>query len=135
MRIYVAGRTCMLDKVERVQQLVCAAGHELTYDWTANVRAEGGSAREKHVPHERQVQYANADRKGVLEADCTIVVCGPELCGTLIECGLALSMCDMASVILYGIPEKESVFFELPEVRRITTEDELIDVLGTMVTI
>lgn len=132
MRVYVAGRTNMILAVRRVQRIVQSAGHEITYDWTVNVEAEGGSAREKFIPRERQIGYANSDRWGVLTSDLTIVVAGPQLTGTLIECGLALAFCGEIQVILYGKPEREAVFFELPEVKRITTEDALISELDNL---
>jgi nucleoside 2-deoxyribosyltransferase len=114
--IYVAGRTSMIEEVRIVQSQCVAAGHTITHDWTTVVEEVGGAADEKHVPAKKQQEYAGWDMEGVHDADLVIMVCGPNLCGTLIEFGMALAWGKPIWIV--GTPERESVFFHRSNVLR-----------------
>lgn len=122
-QVYVAGRTNNIPQVRRIQQLAREAGHRITYDWCVNVEEVGGAENEKGVDPGRQAVFADADRVGVKQADLLIAVLGPQVCGTLIEIGIALG--GATEVWLLGTLERESVFFQLPGVRRFSSEDDL----------
>jgi hypothetical protein len=125
---YVAGRTNMLAEVREVQGLLVANGHRITHDWTRTVEAVGGAARDNVVSPEDQRVYAERDLKGVVDATDIWVVCGPGLCGTLIEVGAALALGKRVHII--GEPERHSVFFHMPTVSRVPSVRDLQVLLG-----
>jgi nucleoside 2-deoxyribosyltransferase len=125
LNIYVAGRTNNVAGVRLVQTMVRENGHTVTHDWTQIVEELGGGVGDAHVQASRDEkrEYARADREGVSQADLVIAVCSPQLCGTLIEIGMALI--KRKPVWLLGEPERETVFFELEEVVRLENERDL----------
>lgn len=116
MKVYVAGRTNMIDQVRVLQRLVTNHGHEITFDWTAVIEAIGGDSNEKNIAPTAQRANAIKDMVGVQDCDVLIMQCGPGMCGTLIEVGMALALGKKVWII--GSPERESVFFHLDNVTR-----------------
>lgn len=118
MNIYVAGRTNDIPRIKRMQAACVMHGHKITYDWTENVNAQslaGDAGLE--VTAEQKREYAVKDLSGVYYSDLVIACCAPGWLGTAIEFGAA---CAWGRPIwLVGEPEKESVFFELTNVRRV----------------
>jgi nucleoside 2-deoxyribosyltransferase len=95
MRVYVAGRTNNVAQVRAVQRIARDEGWEITHDWTQIVEEVSGSAKgadqpSARVPDERKREYAEGDIYGVRNADVVIVVCSPDLTGTLVEVGIAI---------------------------------------------
>jgi len=67
-----------------IRDILVAAGHEITYDWTSH-----GSVKE--VGEERLTEVAEAELKGVTEADFVVVLL-PGGRGTHAEIGAAVAM-------------------------------------------
>lgn len=67
MKVYIAGSSKELDLVARYTDRVRAAGHEITCDWVAVMRAEAKADHEL-TPDEARM-YAERDRRGVATAD------------------------------------------------------------------
>lgn len=123
MKIYVAGKTHDIRTVRTVQKLAVNLGHEITHDWTKAVEENGGPANERGVPVQAQAQYAQGDAAGVYRADLVIVCGHPNLCGTLIEMGMALAWGKLVWTV--GRFERESVFFHMPPVTRVAHISDL----------
>lgn len=112
LRVYVAGRTGDLDRVNRVQEICRDAGCVISFDWT-------GPEGDIRTDWRREVPRASELAKRELDAVATsdaLVICGPDPHGGLgcfIETGMAMA---------YGLPifviepVRESVFWYLPRV-------------------
>jgi nucleoside 2-deoxyribosyltransferase len=128
MRVYVAGRTNNVAQVRAVQRIARDEGWEITHDWTQIVEEVSGSAKgadqpSARVPDERKREYAEGDIYGVRNADVVIVVCSPDLTGTLVEVGIAIERAT--PVWIFGKPDRETVFFVPPYVHRVPDSREL----------
>lgn len=115
MRVYVAAKTDDLLWAQEVIRLVRTCGHEITYDWTINVKDLGPTPPPPH--YSRTMAYA--DIGGVVDAELVIVNGHPNVCGTLIEMGAAIGASGHRDIWLVGDFPRESVFFHLPQVRRL----------------
>lgn len=122
LRVYVAGRTNDIHRIRQIQYICRQVGWTITYDWTENVEAQ--LARPEKDP-ELLAEYAANDIQGVWNADLVIVMCSPALLGTAIEMGAAIIL--GRRVWLVGEPERDSVFFYLPNFERIKDELTLFD--------
>lgn len=82
MKFYIASALENVATVRRVANILKAAGHHHTYDWTVHgsVQSEGP---------ERLTEVAEAERQGVLNADMVIIIL-PGGRGTHAELGIAL---------------------------------------------
>jgi len=126
--VYVAGKTDDWQKVRKIQALLIDRGMHITFDWTAIIEEIGPRGGLKgEVADDFRAQCAENDREGVRNADLFVMLCGKGLCGTLIEFGMA-SILEMP-IIVVGEPERDSVFFELPEVERCPSIEDLSDFL------
>ena len=115
MKIYVAGKTDDWPRVRTVQDLCKKLSHTITYDWTRVVEQIGPDAcTTGKVDEEFRNQCAIDDLAGTEDCDLLIMLAYPGLCGTLIECGMALG--QGKPVICIGEPERNSVFFALDQV-------------------
>jgi hypothetical protein len=122
-RVYVAGKFEEKPEVRRVQDLVRAAGHTVSCDWT--VHDDSG------VPADERAGYlqrcAQEDWSGVERADAVLVLNHPNLHGGMLEVGLALA--GGRDVLLVGRPLRDSIFFYLPEVRCFDTAEQAVEAL------
>lgn len=127
MNIYVAGRTSAYKRVREVQSHLRNLGHQITYDWTGAAPDEvweGGAGMDTEVFDDDYLrQQAEADRGGVLDADCVVLVAGKNMVGSYIEVGMALA--TNTPVIILGEVERESVFNKLAEVYRCADVSDL----------
>jgi hypothetical protein len=123
LKVYVAGRTNMLTEVREIQAVVRKQGGVITHDWTKIVDEVGGAARDDGVSATRQGEFARGDLRGVREANLVIMVAGPGLCGALVEVGAALG--QDKPVLIYGEPERHSVFFHHPAVGKVSTHEQI----------
>jgi hypothetical protein len=115
MRVYVAGRRSDKSLVRGVQEILIAAGHEITFDWTG----PNGERRDdwSDVP-DRARELSTRERHAVRSADMLVLV-GSEPHGGLgcfIETGMALAL--GIPVLVVGLV-RESVFWYLPIVERL----------------
>lgn len=127
MDIYVAGKTDDWERVRQVQQMCERLGHNITYDWTKTVE-EVGPDEGLTASEEFRCECAEYDRQGTRASDLLIMLCYPGLCGTLIECGMAIGL--GIPVLVLGEPERNSVFFSLRDVTQADTD--AINDLGTL---
>lgn len=116
-KVYVAGKTNNYREVREVQQICRSLGLEITHDWTQVIGevGEDGGLKGEASDSKRQ-QWAIDDVQGVRAADLFIMLCSPGVCGTLIEFGIAVEL--ELPIVIIGTPERDSVFFELPNVTR-----------------
>ena len=118
MNIYCAGKTQNWRQVRVVQDLVRTTGHKITYDWTANIVADGGDSEEVGLPAARRSDYALMDMGGVYKADILIALGHPNLCGTLWECGMAAAWGKNIWLVEWQ-HSRPSVFDHLPMVKKV----------------
>lgn len=131
MDIYVAGKTDDWPRVRQVQEFCEKLGHRITFDWTKTVEALGPDSGLDPNDEDFRRECAVEDRRGTQEADLLIMLTYTGLCGTLIECGMALGL--GTPVLVIGNPERNSVFFALDEVTM--TDEECLRDLGTLAAI
>jgi hypothetical protein len=87
-RIYVAGSSKELDRCERLIARVRAMGHEITHDWTASVRANGGEANAGLSERER-LDAAVGCYNAACGATFVVVLAAPVMNGAMFELGAA----------------------------------------------
>ncbi len=124
MRIYVAGPVADTVTVQQVQDVVLAAGHELTLDWSADVSfAEGFASQIK-----RSARMAMEELDAVIAADAVLVVASQcDGRGMFVELGVALARAtrgDLDHIVLIGEIHHESVFYFHPLVQRVPTVED-----------
>jgi nucleoside 2-deoxyribosyltransferase len=114
MKIYVASAFENKHMVRQVYWLLGQWGHEVTYDWTRHEPTEDRLLRQK---------YALADIMGVQEADALLLL-QPGNSGTHVELGAALSY--GLPVAIVGENERNSIFYDMPGVRKFKTAVEAL---------
>ena len=124
MRIYVAGPVADTVTVQKVQDAVLAAGHELTLDWSADVSFAEGFANQI----DRSARMAGEELDAVIAADAVLVVASRhDGRGMFVELGVALAQAsrgDLDHVVLIGEIHHESVFYFHPLVQRVPTVED-----------
>ena len=107
MRIYVAGASVEVDRIEQYIAQIRAAGHEITFDWCAQLRRDP-----KPDAAERR-RLALACQIGVRAADAVWFV-GPaptsRSTGSWVELGIALDGC--VPLIVSGAVGEDCIFVE-----------------------
>ena len=125
MRVYVAGSTSDVKRVNVVQRHVRAVGWTITFDWTGaegEIRTDGSWDT---VP-ERGATIAVREIESCRIADLTIVLCPPAGLGCWIEMGATLATGGAVWVVE---PHRDSVFWQHPNVRRFGTLGAVLDAL------
>lgn len=135
MRVYVAGRTSEIERVQRIQRMFTDRGHTITFDWTG----EDGEIRtgwRGTTAETRGHVLAHRERSAVRAADL-VVLCWRDgdgtragMVGALIEVGMGLA--DGTETWVLN-PSRDSVFFCLPEVSVLSSDDEVAARLDEMV--
>lgn len=123
MRVYVAGRTSELERVNRVQQALRDEGHTISFDWTENPASGIRHDWSDDVPAAEERSIAEM-RAIVEDSDALVLLWKDGACGALFETGMAMAFGDRMQVVV-SEPTRESVFFYLPWVTRVP-RDELI---------
>lgn len=88
IRVYVAGKFQDRLKLREVMEGLRKEGFEITHDWTFE---DEESCTESELP-EYLTGCAQADLRGVRQADFVLLFGHPELKGALIEAGAALAL-------------------------------------------
>jgi hypothetical protein len=115
MRVYVAGSTREVERVNHVQALVLAAGWAITFDWTGpegEIRDSGWDAAA-----EKGALISSREIEACKTADLTIVLCPPAGLGCWIEMGASLAAGGEVWVV---DPVRDSVFWQHPQVQRMS---------------
>ena len=113
-RIYVAGGTSDIERVNDVQSIARAFGCEITFDWTGGegeLRTDGSW----NTAPENGAELAAREIAACVSADLVIVLCPPsgQGLGCWIEMGAALACGAEVWVVE---PERDSVFWQHPRV-------------------
>lgn len=125
MIVYVAGGISDFEKVRDVQEALIEAGHVISYDWTSAAPDAFWRKETDDVPSEEYLrEQAELDRQGAVNCEALVFVVNEKVLGAYIEIGMALAMGN--TVYLLGKPERQSVFFRLPEVRVREHVDEIL---------
>lgn len=95
MNIYIAGASKELPRVRAAMEAVRAAGHHVTFDWTAEVEKAGRPDHELH--RDVLVHVARADINGAFDASVFWLLSPTaESAGAWTELGYALALRDSA---------------------------------------
>lgn len=124
MDIYCAGKTHDYLKVRAVQNMAREHGHAITHDWTVAVAEHGPNHDRKPPTLQEERVAANMDREGVRGAELLVMLGNPNLCGTLVEFGIAAER--NLPVWVIGHPGKYSIFYKLAGVWWMPNMDELL---------
>ncbi len=105
MKIYVAGKFELADRVRETMFQLVDAGHTITYDWTLQTEVNAAQAV--------------ADLRGVVEADALVAVFEHLVSyrGALVEFGVALGLGKPIYVIGNALDD-HLIFLHHPSVRR-----------------
>ena len=125
MKFYIASSFANQEMVKRLSRMLIEQGHEQTYDWTLNSRAENAEAL---------AAIGQLEKAAVLEAEMFFILL-PAGKGSHIELGLALA----TEKKVYLLSEEDTVydfsatttFYHLPEVERVIgTLDDLVGIVA-----
>lgn len=115
-RIYVACSSREIERAERAIAVIRAAGGEVTFDWTVDVRRYGSQAPDVATG----LRCAMADLEGVTTANVVLVLDGEYSYGRIVEHGAALAL--RKPVVVAGRPHGR--IWETLEAARISGDDE-----------
>lgn len=120
MKVYVAGSTRDIERVQMVQGWARSAGDTITFDW---IGAEG------EIRTEAGARIAQRKVQACVEADLLILLFPPNGggLGCWIEMGAALASGADVWVVE---PQRDSVFWQHPLVRRFSRIQDLCNVLA-----
>lgn len=126
MKIYVAGPLADIKTVQRVQDAVVAAGHELTMDWSSS---PGPSLQVYDAEPDAAGRLAGAMLDAVLAADAVLVLATEnDGRGMFVELGAALAAARRSGAVkdiaVIGQIRHESIFYFHPAVTRAADVDE-----------
>jgi hypothetical protein len=130
--IYLAGASKELDRCETLRDRLTAAGHRVTRNWMADVRANAHRP-DADIGKEERAAYARADLDGV--AACGVFwLVTPELpsLGAWVELGYALRRADESPylpLIIVSGPWR-SIFGDLADFTFSTHEEALAYLCG-----
>ena len=91
MTIYLAGASADIDRVETLRDELIAAGHSISHDWTADVRALGNANH--GLTREQREHAADSCLAGVRACSVFVLLMPPNTIGTIgawVEYGFAL---------------------------------------------
>lgn len=129
MRIYVAAASKEIERAERMIERLRAAGHTITVDWPAAIRAMAGVANEG-LTHELRKEAADADYRGVATAE-RVVILVPEnpvvTQGAWWEGGIADAL--RIPIIASGRFEDRQKNIFLVRATEVDTDDEVLPLL------
>lgn len=124
-KVYVAGSTKEIPRVKKVQDFVRGKGWNITFDWTG---AAGEIKTER--PWVKGAEISTNEIRACQDADLTIVLC-PVVStglGCWIELGATLASDKKVWIVE---PQKDSVFWEHPDVREFVSEADLFEAIAS----
>ena len=122
MNVYVIGKFEEKETVREVISELTRAGHIITHNWTQDETSGlRGAERCEHL-----AWSAALDAEGVRKADAVLVLHHPQLCGGLVEFGMALADPKKLAVVVtaFGkdpVARHQPIFYWLPQVHHFQT--------------
>jgi nucleoside 2-deoxyribosyltransferase len=117
MKIYVAGKD--ISRATAVMETLKEAGHTITYDWAHDFDSA------EDFDEKQTQELAVAERKGVQAADVLVYLWEDDQESARYEVGMAMGL-EKPIVV---VAQESSLFFWLPEVTHVDSDEEIIDAL------
>ena len=131
MNLYIATAFKNTEGFRKLKDLLEAAGHKITHDWTKEDASKlpEGPERELYL-----MDCAIADLGGICKADALILLAVPGMSGALVEMGMAIGG-GIPVIVLDAFKEgnQECIFYRLPGsglFQHIRNTDDLLKVLA-----
>lgn len=119
MKFFVSGKVGVEEDVRERMEVLKAAGHEITFDWTTI-----GHLKPYDKNAEASREAAIRESSGVKDADVLIVLLHERGIGMFVELGIAIGV---------GIPirvvtdmESRTMFFHHPLVKKVNSFEEIL---------
>jgi hypothetical protein len=122
--VYVATHFKNQGPVKKAFELLQAAGHFITHDWTTEI-AEGKTGEDLEV---FLLDCAERDFAGVTKADAVLVINHEHGCAMFTELGLALAFGALV-VVVDGDKPPHNIFYNLPEVVHATSLENAVEII------
>ena len=117
MKVYVAGKDT--SRAVSVMKKLREAGHTITYDWATDFdNAEDFDAK-------RTQELASDELTGVKAADCLEYLREEDQESARYEAGMAMGL----GIPVLVVADHESLFFHLPAVQQVESDDQITDVI------
>jgi nucleoside 2-deoxyribosyltransferase len=132
MKIYVAGRFTRYERCRALIDNITIAGHQITNDWTRGEWFDQFGhplGSDSDLPTEAQTYLSQTAIEGVMTADLVVILANEQLCGALIEMGVALANDVPVWVIT---PWRWTIFWTHPLVEVLNNEKEALERLGCL---
>jgi len=129
VKVYVIGKFERKFEVRQIIKDLEEAGHVITEDWTEGEDATHLMGTERIACLRRS---AEADKRGVQEAEAVIILHHDQLCGGLVEAGMAIGAGKLVLVISEAKPtaRRQPIFYWLPEVRFFESREGAVSFLN-----
>lgn len=114
MKFYVASKFDNYKRVRVVCQRLRMLGHTITFDWTVGREFDNFGrcvVDVKSLPAMDQMFFAVEDMNGAKEADVLILLIEEDMCGALMEVGMALASGKLVFVV--GEVKRWTIFYAL----------------------
>jgi len=117
-KVYVAGSSKDIQRVQKAIAMLEAGGHEITHDWTQTVG---------RPPSEYEV-IASDDLDGVYDAEVLLLINHQDGFGSMTEFGMALAW--GRPVIVVDREARVNIFFNLSDVFHYKSLDAAVQAIG-----
>ncbi len=125
MMVYVAARFSKRERVRGVYDLLLAAGHKISCDWTIHERTINGDGASGGT--QRAVDQAGEDLDGVGACTAFILLAEPAMRGALVELGAALALHKLVYVVDAAY---DNIFYYHPGIIHCDSVEEAIAMLS-----
>lgn len=123
MRVYVAGASAELERVEAFAARAIAAGHEIAHAWWEDVRANVAAGRtDADLSDDEGRRFADADLSAVADSDAFVLLApAGHSRGCWLELGHALAF--VPCIIVAGASARSSIFTRAAGVDHLVADD------------
>lgn len=125
MRFYAVGKWEDAKQVNQLIKRLESEGHECTHNWTTE--GSNGLTGAARIENIRTCALNDAD--GVRRAECVVVMHHNQLCGGLVELGIALADPNKLIVVinhLDPVARRQPIFYWLPNVYHVESAESAV---------
>lgn len=131
MRVYIATSFKNKEGFNNLKDLLEAAGHTITHDWSKDDASKYKDGPEKEL---YLMDCAIKSIGGICQAEAVVLLAAPDMAGAFVEMGLAIGA-GVSVIVLDAFKEgnRDCIFYRLPGsglFQHIRNTDDLLSVLS-----
>ena len=117
MKVYVAGKD--ISRAISIMNTLRCAGHTITYDWATDFDSM------EDFDEKWTQELASDELAGVKAADCLVYLWEADQESARYEAGMAMGL----EIPVLVVADHDSLFFHLPTVQQIESDDQITDAI------